>query len=414
MGPGRLEYRIYRSLDELEAIRRGWEELLERYPLATTFSTPDWLISWWRAFGQSQELLVAGFFDSSTPLVGLAAFSISRVRVGKSIPLRRLRLMGDGSQDSDNLDLPVLPGCEEALAESILTFLRDNRGCWDFAEMRTMPEQSPAANALRQKLKEENWVAVDQSTPASAISLPATWEEYLRLLSAKERGKVGLRARRLEKKYEVRIRRCGEEAEIDPLLQALYELHRKHWRLKGSGGTLHMPARQQFYRELAHSLLKRRRLELWVLELQGKVVAAQFGFRHGSTAFSLQEGFDPDYAADSVGYVLRSQVIKQLIGEGVRRYDFLGGLDESKRRWGAESQEYLDLEFARPMTLGAAYLRTRIFAGEGKSWLRRSLPVPAWKVLHKINVGLRGTPKQVGDSADTHEKAANDAFEVSK
>jgi CelD/BcsL family acetyltransferase involved in cellulose biosynthesis len=202
-----------------------------------------------------------------------------------------------------------------------------------------------------------------------------------------------LRARRLEKKYKIRIRKCEHEVEIDLLLQALYELHGRHWQARGVPGTLHSPARRQFYGELARLLLQRRQLELWVLELDGRIAAAQFGLRYGTTLFSLQEGFDPEFASDSVGYVLRSQVIKQAIGDGIRSYDFLGGADESKLRWGAEIGHYLNLSFAPPLSRGAAYLRTRDSAGKSKAWLRSNLPAAAWKALHRINVGLKGSAK---------------------
>src|ERR1700685_3261396 len=111
-----LEVRTYRNLEALQAIRGDWEDLLANYPSATTFSTPEWLIAWWRSFGKDQELLAIGFFADSR-LVGLALLSIDRFRFAKAFSLRRLRLMGDGSKDSDNLDLLVLPGFEGKFAE---------------------------------------------------------------------------------------------------------------------------------------------------------------------------------------------------------------------------------------------------------------------------------------------------------
>jgi CelD/BcsL family acetyltransferase involved in cellulose biosynthesis len=408
MNADALEIRTYCSLDELQTIDAAWKDLLANYPLATTFSTPDWLVSWWKSFGGDQQLLVAGFFANSR-LVALAPFSLSRVRVANTIPLRQLRLMGDGSKDSDNLDLPVIPGFEGRFAESLLHFLENEGNRWDFAELNTLPPQSPGANAFWQLLKTKKWMAIEKQRPASAIELPATWEEYLRGLSAKERGKIGLRTRRLEKKYEVRVRNCAVEGETDSLLQMLYELHGKHWQQRGLPGTLHLPARRQFYGELAPLLLAHDRLEFWVLELNGKIAAAQFGLRHGTTVFSLQEGFDPDYAADSVGYVLRGQALKHLISGGVRRYDFLGGADESKMRWGAQAGHYLDLSFARPFGAGAAFLRVRHYAGESKVWLRRNLPGSAWEILHKINVGIRRTGRHTKVTpAATKEETVRD------
>ena len=55
MSADALEIRTYRSLDELQAIDAGWKNLLAHYPQATTFSTPEWLISWWKNFGKDQE-----------------------------------------------------------------------------------------------------------------------------------------------------------------------------------------------------------------------------------------------------------------------------------------------------------------------------------------------------------------------
>src|SRR5437773_11842234 len=125
-----------------------------------------------------------------------------------------------------------------------------------------------------------------------------------------------------------------------------------------------MPARQKFYHECARQLLAKRRLEFWVLELEGRIVAAQLGLRHENVVFSLQEGFDPEFSSDSVGYVLRAQVLKRLIAAGVRRYDFLGGTDESKTRWGAVVGSYLNFDFARPFSRGSLPLRLKYKGAE--------------------------------------------------
>jgi hypothetical protein len=53
----------------------------------------------------------------------------------------------------------------------------------------------------------------------------------------------------------------------------------------------------------------------------------------------------------------------------------------------------LDLQFAQPFTIGAAYLTGMRRAKAGKEWLRRSLPESAWRGLHRANVKLRGIKK---------------------
>ncbi|HEX6824586.1 MAG TPA: GNAT family N-acetyltransferase [Candidatus Sulfotelmatobacter sp.] len=391
MTTGKVSTQTYNSLEQLEQLRSQWEGLLAHYPLATTFSTPEWLLSWWRSFGQHQELLAIGAFVDSS-LVGFAGLSLTSASAG-AIPLRILRLMSDGSQDSDNLDLPVRSGFESDFAEALVGILEAQKQRWDVGYFNLMPAQSPGVAALRQVLERKGWLTFGTNSPASAIALPETWEQYLKQLSSNERAKVGPRSRRLEKKYSVRIRKCEDPQELDALLQVLYELHRKSWQARGLPGTLHVPSRRRFYGELARSLLQKNLLEFWVLELNGKVVAAQFGFRHGTAVFCLQEGFDAEYASDSVGFVLRSQVIRNLISQGIRRYDFLGGTDEFKKRWGAERDDYFNLSFARPRSKGAAYLRSLDHSRRAKSWLRENLPAGAWSVLHKINLARKPKDK---------------------
>jgi CelD/BcsL family acetyltransferase involved in cellulose biosynthesis len=114
---------------------------------------------------------------------------------------------------------------------------------------------------------------------------------------------------------------------------------------------------------MARAFVARGWLEFWLLKLDGDPVAAQFAFRYRDTVFSLQEGFDPAYSTDSVGYALRAHAIRQFISEGVRRYDFLGGQSPIKQRWGARPGVYLSIRFARPSSRGNAYLRSTLRPG---------------------------------------------------
>jgi len=295
--------------------------------------------------------------------------------------------MGDGTPDSDNLDIPVLPGYEIAFSHALLSWLETHARTWDVCQFRTLPSASPVGHCIVEHLKSRGWFPYISTRPQSVIELPGTWEKYGKMLSAKERGKIGLRFRKLEKKYKLEIRKCTRESELDCSLSALFELHGKHWQERGLAGSFDVQERRQFYRELSSLLLKKDQLEFWLLKLNDRIVAAQFGFRYGDTVFSLQEGFDPAFSADSVGYVLRSQALKNLIERGIRCYDFLAGTNESKMRWGATLRNYVDIEFARPSTLGSAYLRLKTTTAETKEWLRMRVPSPVLRSWKRLSQG---------------------------
>jgi CelD/BcsL family acetyltransferase involved in cellulose biosynthesis len=405
--PQDLKITIHETLESLEPLRPEWDALLREYPHSTIFSTYEWLVTWWRAFAAKHRLLVLAFRDQSSTLVGLAPLALT-VRGSFPLQLRWLRLMGDGSHDSDNLDLPVKSGFEERFAESFLGFLKSKRNSWDIGELNTVPLHSPGAGALRQLFTERKWVAIEQQTPASAIALPATWEQYLALLSSEDQKNLARYTRRLEKRYAVQIYRCSHESQLAKCLEALFKHHQARWEAAGERGSFGSPERRKFYNELGRSLLEQGRLDLWVLELDTAIAAAQFGFRYGRQVFQLQEGNDPAHASDRVGFVLRGHVIKQLIADGVQTYDFLGGTLGYKARWGAQPRGYLEIGFARPFSVGAAYLRTLQSAAQSKVWLRKHLPQLAWDVLHRMNLQIRGKEPE-GRTADGVSHRTNQA-----
>jgi CelD/BcsL family acetyltransferase involved in cellulose biosynthesis len=305
------------------------------------------------------------------------------------VKLRVIGLWGDGSGDSDNLDFPVRASWEEPVAAALLEFLKKESTEWDFCEFNTVPADSPVACFIGGMLGERRWTSYCDRLASSAILLPESWEKYLAQLSSKERGKIAYYQNRLKKKYRVRFYRCEAGTEISACLEALFTLHGKRWQLQEQSGSFELAARRQFYRELASLLGAKGELEFWLLELDGQTVAAQFGFRHGRTVFQLQEGFDPAYSAESVGYVLRAHVIERLISRGVRRYDFLAGEDASKLRWAARPGYYAGIQFAQPLTRGSVYLMLIHGANKTKEWLRSRLSSTAWQALHSINVRLR-------------------------
>ena len=388
-----LAVQVYDNVETLTDFLAAWDDLLSACPSASIFSTWEWLTSWWRSFGAGQRLLAVAFRDSAGRLVGLAPLSLT----SPSSPRRVLRLMGDGSGDSDNLDLLARPGFENEVAKALLDYLRDHSGAWDLCQLNRVPSESPVGESLVRHLTQRRWTAISYPQPRSLVPLPETWEAYLNQLSSKERGKIGIRTRRLEKRYRVRYVKCTE-ADLRTYLDVLFRLHQNRWQLRGEAGSFNFNARRQFYEEMGGLFLARQWLEFWLLELDGKVAAAQFGFRYRDTVYSLQEGFDPAYSSDSVGYVLRAHVLRDLIAAGVRRYDFLWGESPAKARWGVQMCRYVDIHFARPWTRGSMYLHAVHRAGKTKEQLRGLLPPAAWRVLQFLRAPWGPRPRPpVGD-----------------
>src|SRR5438105_1015321 len=254
-----LQVRSYRTLEELQNLQPAWEELLSSYPLATTFSTWEWLSAWWHAFGKGRELLVLAFFAPNSKLVGLAPFSIEPCALA-GLPRRLLRLMGDGSHDSDNLDMPVWPGWQQNIANELLSYLSRDGG-WDVAQFNTLPPGSLLMAALIQKLRQHGWTITQRQRVASAVALPDNFNSFLQQLSSEDQNNFARYTRRLEKRYQTRVYRCTQAAEVPRCLEALFKLHQERWQASGQPGTFASQERRDFYCELSRLLLSRGCLE---------------------------------------------------------------------------------------------------------------------------------------------------------
>lgn len=375
-----------REWTELERLRPEWNQLLRANPALGLFSTPEWLGPWWRAYGKNRQLLALVFSDTSGNVAAILPMYLEPVKLF-GLTIRRLRLVGDGSKDSDDLDFIIYPGYESAVVKAFFAWARTRR--FDVCELNCVSPRSVSVRLLEEAAAAANWTHTTALRPMVVVQLPNTWEMYLKRLSSKERGKVGNRYRHVQNRYEVRFYRCEEIERLPCCLETLFRLHQKRWEARGERGSFGTAERRQFYYDMAVSLLRRGGLELWFMELNGEPVAAQIGLRYGDTVHSLQEGFDPAFASDSVGYVLRSHVLRHCIETGVRQYDFLAGDQDSKQRWGADAGSYTDFHFAPPGGMGSPYLVVSEKGRAAKDWLREHLPSHIFQKLLSLKTSLR-------------------------
>jgi CelD/BcsL family acetyltransferase involved in cellulose biosynthesis len=155
-------------------------------------------------------------------------------------------------------------------------------------------------------------------------------------------------------------------------------------------GAFASKERREFYSGMAAALMERGWLEFWLLELNGETVGAQFCFRHHDTVSLLQEGFHPKYAAEKIGYALKAHLLEEMIRTGATRYDFLGGSDAYKAKFGAREAQYLNLSLAGPSRLGRLYLAVQKQKRKVKTWLKTRLPAALVAAMRR-NVRTQAT-----------------------
>jgi CelD/BcsL family acetyltransferase involved in cellulose biosynthesis len=313
----------------------AWSNLLEQTATASIFLSPEWIGAWWRAYGEGHEPRLWAVWNEQGALVALAPFYIVKMRVGGLVDLPVIRFMGDEGGGAEYLGLLAESGREEEVLQSLAGAMGSQCALVD---IRGLPEGDALTRLIPKMFGERApWPIHEERHACSRVLLPDDYEAYLRSLRSKFRSSLRYQTNRLVKNHNARLLRTSAEEDLDAHLDRFFAMHQERWVTRGDTGSFHDPRKLAFYREIAAAFLRRGWLRFYHLEVDKVIRASQFGFAYRGTLYSLQEAIDHSFhppGVDGFGVVLRGMAIRESITEGLGAYDFLGGVEEFKTRWG--------------------------------------------------------------------------------
>ena len=357
----------------LKELKTAWETLLEASPVATIFQTWEWAIAWWSSYGRAGELRLLAAFDNDGVLRGIAPLRSEAARkYGRTVPT--LRFIGDGSNDSDYLDFIFAPGYESRVMQAFNAYLTQELSQGVVLRLNEIPEHSSTLPLLDGVVSQGKLIRQEANVSCGSVHLPNTWEDYLAMLRPRFRSKIRSTLRNLETRAEVRFGTCHTPAELESLLPILFDLHTRRWAQDGKPGVFGWNQKRRFYSELSSLLLERRWLRFTWLQWNDRILACQYGFTYNGTYSQLQEGYEPEAEHWNPGTALRAWSIHQFIQEGIREYDFLGGMGRHKADWGAILKNSKQILLGRPSFGNILFCRGPQWVNQTKESLRRITP----------------------------------------
>ncbi len=332
--PLTLTCQLATTLAEAERLRPEWTELLERSERNELTLTPEWLLTWQRIYGpqQGRQLRIALFRDASR-LVGLAPLSFRRHWHRGVAPFRRLEFLASGEREghgicSNHLNLIAERGAEETVARRLTVALTDGTfGTWDEVVLPMMDGDGPMPALLTTAFHEAGLtVETAETARAPYISLPKTWEGYLKSLSCTHRRQVTRSLRAFEEWAggAFRLERVTDPADLAKATRDLIELHHARWEGDGQSGVFRSPSFLQFHDAIMRTLLERGQLELLRLSVRGEPVAALYGMTWGDKTIAYQTGRSVNVPNNvRPGGVILAYAVRAAIEAGRREFDFL-------------------------------------------------------------------------------------------
>jgi len=331
-----------RVASDLGEFADDWNRLALRS--ASPFLTREWLSSWWSAFGRGEPtwILVSG--DKGRLRAGALLEAGPRSRVAAAANVH--------SGDWDAVARDADAGIE----------LWDTLAALGASRIRldAMPAHAEGARLAAAALERAGYRLVRVSRDSPWVALPSNWDDLLAGVSRGLRSQFRRRHRALEREAPLVLRTETGSRAVGEDLDAFFRLEAAGWKGRAGTAILSDSRTERLYREFAAGAAEAGWFRMRSLELGGELIAAEYGCTFGGGGFLIKTAFNEAYASFSPGLVLRGEVLKACIDEGLRFYDFLGGPDEYKHRWTSELRPRVTLWAYRGTALPGYVYRARL------------------------------------------------------
>ena len=265
----------------------------------------------------------------------------------RGMGIRRLEFWAQGIADCGGADIGE-PGALDELWNAARKLSRLRAGA--------VLAQIAATSPLVQCARADDWT-IEPAEVCPVLTLPGSYDEYVKSLGKNMREQIKRYPRRLEKQFKVEYELAQTPAQVDEFWNQLVELHGRRWRARGQTGVLALPSRRNFHRYICHKFLAQDWLRLWRLKVDGAPACVLLSYFWGGKYWFFIGGFEPELMKWSVGTCLFARVFAHAIEEGATEFDFLRGAEEYKYRFGAVDRDYVNLKWFAGSPKGALLKR---------------------------------------------------------
>ena len=308
-------------MESFEDTYTYWRKSSDALVWSCPFVLPPWLKVWWNIFGVTSEFYLCAV-RHKRDLIGLA-------------PLRLIDHSAAfiGSTDvCDYQDFIVAPGKGDAFFSVLLDNL--NQQGITRLNLKPLRQESMALTRLVEVAKAKGCeVACHPMDVTLELDLPASWDEYLLMLTGKQRHEVRRKLRRLEEAGSIRYRVVDDVHDVRQEIETFFKLFKSSREDKENFMTDEMAT---FFRSMAEAMAAEKLVKLYFLDVNEKPAASVICFDYNLRTYLYNNGFDVNFSTLSVGLLCKVFSIRDSIENEKQKYDFLKGSETYKYRLGGQ------------------------------------------------------------------------------
>lgn len=305
-----------------------WDQLLQSSQTDSVFLKAAWLRAWANSIGRSTKIIVASVRNHGV-LVAAATFVEDRGVV---------EFAGKGPSDySDILISSKLDDADAKVAlEKLLSATRTKVGRFRHFLLTRIPEESRTLSIIAELAPQ--FIVF----PTKIVVAPTM--EMVAAKTALRKKSLRRHERGLERMGNLVVETYSTEEKIEPLLDLFFEQHIERWRHTNSPSLFLDNRNRSFYRNVVRNLDDTGCLRFTTVSLDGRIIAAHFGFYYAGRFTWYKPTFDPALSRRSPGEVLLKKLIEQAMVDGAVEFDFTIGNESFKQRFATKNRNIMSIQ----------------------------------------------------------------------
>lgn len=335
------------GLSAFMALEAEWNALVKA-TCDEPFYRHEFIQAWIDNFAPDATLSILTGRNADGRLV--AALPLIKVRgLVSGLPARQT--VSTANTHSCRFDMIAEDG--DAAGQCFFAYLAADK-TWDTIRITDVPAGGNARHVYRAAEAAGFPVGTWESQRSPYLELPSSYEKLLAGQNSHFRSNLRRHRRRLEAMGTVTVERITGGKDLQERLEECFAIEEKSW--KGREGTAIRQDTQthSFYSQLGHTAAAQDYLALFLLKLNGQSIAFHYGLTYGGIYYMPKVGYDQAFEAGSPGLVLLEEIIKDCIGRGLKRCDFLGMDMPWKAEWTRQVTRHDWLFIYRNATFGRA------------------------------------------------------------
>ncbi len=356
----RLE--IVRDATRLAEIGPAWDELWTRTD-SLVFQSHAWISAWWQTVPDRDiRQLRIGLVWNGDRLEAVMPLCLHKRR-----GLRFLEWAANSYSDYE--DIVAEPACPPATLNRLWAELTA-RGGFDIALLNRLRPDARARDLAASRVR-PTLVPNHRSEVSHRVTGPwATGTGWFDSQSKKARQNYRRGQSAMGEFGASQFRLLAADEPLAPVLARLSALKRKWLEARGHTSALFEEG-DVALSALVHALARAGVLRIFVVELDGLIVAISINFVQHGTLMAFVTSYDPAFERASPGTLLMSDYIMWAFDHGLHTVDFLCGAEAFKQRFGTDAVT-LETFVAAGSLRGRAVLALDRARHEWTQWRQRA------------------------------------------